>query len=293
MTLSNPVTLYGVHQVTIVDRTTKAMHTALVVGSFGMDNKQEQKPLQGGSNPYPFDTAPGYAEAKTTLKFMQYDLNLLRYLGGDGANAYTEDTDGDAAGVVSSLTNEVGTSVANATTGIASIAPKSSENPVFGDYFAKATGAATVDIYLNNNLGGVEFQDDTLKITASALTVPGSGGTVDVPDANLTITGGSGTVAFVTADIASFNVKPINTYNFEYKFGADGNSLPEFSMYVLGEKLDSGEASKYRSLYMPRVKGNGVSFESQAKEWSSFETEITVLFDATAGYAAKMQVINR
>lgn len=290
MAFSNPVTAFGIHQVTIEDRTTFDRFTALVLGDFGNENKEEQIPLQGGSSSFPWDTASGYADSKISLTFMQYDLNVLKYLGGYNSTTanYTEDADGDAAGAVSALVNKSGTSVFNATTGIASGAPKSSENPVFGNYLVKAVSATTVDVYLDNNLDGVAFVDDALKITSSPLTITASTG-VDIPGANVTLTGGSGTIGMTTGDIAQFTVKPINTYNFEYKGGGAGTVKPEFKLTAFLEKLDT----KYRVIEYPRVKANGISFNAKKKDWSSFESELMILNDTTAGYAFKFTAINR
>ncbi len=291
MTLSNPITVFGVHQITLEDRATHDLFTALVLGDFSFDNSQEQIELRGGSSPYPWDAADADAEAGNKVTFLQYDLNLLKFLAGVNSTIpnYTEDTDGDAAGAVSDFANLIGTSCKHATTGIASIAPKSALNPVYGTYFIKVVSATTVDVYLDNNLDGLTYVNDSLKITASPLTIPGTGGTVDVPGANLTITGGSGTVGMTTGDMASFFAKPINNYNNTYNFGAPGASKPTFAMRVFTEKL----GSKYRTLYFPKVRANGVSFNMPRKDWSSFETEIKVLFDPAAGYACQSRIVGR
>lgn len=290
MPLSNPVTMFGVHQVTIQDRSSYNQFSAFIMSDFNAELTQEQMKLQGGSSPYPWDTAPGFAESTIGLTFMQYDLALLKYLAGYNAtNAnFTEDADGDAAGAFTSLSNKVGTSIANATTGIASATAVSSANPVFGEYLIKATGSAAVDVYLNNNLDGVDYINDSLKITSAPLTIT-TGAPVTIPNTNTRLTGGSGTIGLTTADIATFSSKPINTYNYEYKGGAPGSSNPEFRLTVFLEKLGS---NKYRVLDFPRVKANGISFKSSPKEWASCESEIIALYDSVAGYAWKTQVIN-
>lgn len=292
MTLSNPITSFGVHQATIEDRTTFERFTALILGDFSFDNSQEQIELRGGSSSYPWDTADADSESSVKLEVKQYDLGLLKYLNGINSTVanYSEDTDGEAAGAAAGLSNLIGTSVFNATTGVASVAPKSSQNPVFGNYILKAASATTVDVYLDNNLDGLAFVDDSLKITSSPITIPNSGATVDIPGANITITGGSGTVAMTTGDMASFNARPINNYLYEYKGGAPGASKPYFKMTVFTEKLGSG---LYRAYEFPRVRANGVGFKNARKEWASFDADIKVLYDSTAGYAFKSLVIGR
>lgn len=292
MTVSNPITSFGVHQIAIEDRSTHARFGAWVLGDFSFENKQEQIELRGGSSPYPWDAAPADSDASVKMEFKQYDLNLLKYLNGFNSSVpnYTEDADGEAAGAATDLTNLIGTSVYKATTGVASVAPKSSQNPVFGNYLLKAVSATTVDVYLDNNLDGLAFVDDTLKITSSPITIPGTGGTVDIPNANITITGGSGTIAMTTGDIASFNARPINNYLYEYKGGAPGAPKPDFALTVFTERVSAG---LYRAFYFPRVKANGVGFKNPRKEWAGFDADIKVLYDSALGYAFKSLVVGR
>lgn len=290
MPLSNPVGMYGIQQATIIDRTTKAMFAMLVLGDFDNQNNEPLVPLYGGGSPYPWDVASGHADAKLKMNVKQYDLNALKYLGGSISTSFTENSSGEASGYASGLTNEVGTSISNATTGVASIGIQSGQNPVFGNYLLKAASATTVDVYLDNQLDGVSYVDDTLKITSSPLTVPGTGGNVNIPNTGLKIVGGSGTVAFTTADIASFSARPQNAYNYEYQGGVPGVSKPEFMLRIFTEKLGG---NKYRYIEYPRVKANGVSFKNKEKNWSDFETELMVLFDSAKNYAWKVGVTNR
>lgn len=289
MPLSNPVTAFGIHQATIIDRDTKVMHPLLVLGDFSPEITEENIKLFGGSNAYPWDTAQGNAESNISFTVKQYDLPVWRYFAGDGPNSYVEDANGDTAGAASALSNLIGTSVFNASTGIATATVKSGENPKYGEYLVKAVTSTTVDVYLDNNLDGVSYVDDNLKITSSPLTITASSA-VEIPGANLELNGGSGTISLTTGDIAKFNAKPINTYNFDYYLGATGASKKEFGLRVFLEKLDG---NKYRTLYLPRVKANGISPSLPEKDWSTFETELVILFDSALGHAGHVQIIGR
>ncbi len=290
MTLSNPTSMFGLHMATIRDRVTKETHPMRIIMEANPDFSQENIPLQGGRSPFPWATAPGYAEASLSLTIAQYDLNILKYLQGYGAATYSENASGDATGNVTAVINEVGTSAVNATTGVASVQVKSGANPVFGDYILEVTGADTVDIYLNNNLDGVTFQTDDMKITSSALTVPGTGGTIEIPGVNLEIVGGSGTIAMTTGDKLSFSVRPVNTYNFELAGGASDEVKPEFELFIFTEKLPGG---MYRALHVPRVIANGVSPSMEAKGWAQLESELMVQYDSALDYAWKFRSIGR
>lgn len=290
MPQANPIGIYGLHQAVFENRTTKARFSARVFLESEMNLTQEQNPLQGGSSPYPWNTAPGYADSTLSMKFAEMPLELLKFLCGDLAAAITEDTDGDPSGYVSALANVTGTSAFNATTGIASVGIVSSSNPVFGNYLVKATGAAAVDVYLDNTLDGVDYVDNACKITSTPLTITAAT-PVTIPGTNIQLTGGSGTIALTTGDIASFSARPKNNYAAEYLFGKTGSNPPEFALTVFTEKLGSGD--QYRVLHLPRVKANGLTFPLSAKEWAEPETEALILQDSALGYAGKYIIIGR
>lgn len=289
MPLSNPITSFGIHQATIIDRTTHEQFALKVLGDFSPELVEEMIKLYGGSNSYPWDTAPGNAESNISFTVKQYELPVWRYFAGDGPNSAVEDANGDVAGAVTALTNLVGTSLANPTTGLAAPTIVAATNPKFGEYLVKAASPTTVNVYLDNDLDGVAYVDDSLKITASPLTITTGAATV-IPGTGIELNGGSGTIGLTASDIARFSAKPINNYNYDYYLGAAGASKKEFGLRVFMEKLDG---NKYRTMYFPRVKANGISPTSPEKDFSTFETELTVLYDAALGYAGRMQVIGR
>lgn len=289
MAVSNPIQSFGISQATIKDRTTGDESQILILGEVSAELSQEMIDNTGGANPFAWASAPGRAEGSLSLTVRQYDANILKYFSPSAAGSLTENVSGDVLGATVNFANFIGTSVFNATTGIASIAPSAGQSPVFGDYVVKAVSATTVDIFLDNSLDGVTYVDDSLKINATPITIPGTSGTVSIPGANITLTGGSGTVAMTIGDVARFNARPINTYNYEYLFGKTGAAPKEFSLTVFAEKIANG----YRALHLPRVIANGVPIKFPEKEWSNFDATVKILFDAEVGYAAKMIVVGR
>lgn len=289
MPMPNPVNIFGIHQATIVDRQTHEMRTLKLLSEASPDLSEEVINLNGGSSPHPWNTASGYASSELPVTIKQFDLHALKYFGGylAGETNIIEDDDGDVAGNVSSLTNVIGT-LQKADTGIASVTITTSGSLKYGDYLVKAASATTVHVYLNNDLDGLELQDENMRITATPLTIPNDSGVVAIPGTGLSLTGGTGTVALTTGDAATFSVRPINAYNYIYRGGA-GVTKPEFSLYIHFEKLGSGS---YRSLYLPRVKSNGVNPQHSEKEWASFESTLTILNDASKGYAWQLKVID-
>lgn len=289
MGYSNPIQTFGVHQATIEDRTTRDRSQLVILGEVSSELSQELVDNYGGSNPFPWASAPGVAEGSLSITVKQYDANVLKYFAPYIASAFTENTSGDVAGFTGNLVDISGTSVVDATTGIASIAPTGGQSPVFGDYIIKAVSATTVDVYLDNSLDGVEYQNDALKINATPITIPGTSGTVAIPNTNITITGGSGAIAMTIGHMARFNARPINTYNYEFLIAKTGSSFKEFGITIFAEKIGSG----YRALHLPRVIANGVPINFPEKEWSTFEATLKILYDSTLGYAGKWIVVGR
>lgn len=290
MTVRDPIGAFGVHQATIIDRTTDAMNRLYVLGDFSAALGGENIPLRGGSSPYPWATAQGEAEAEVTLTIKQYSLDAMKYLIGTNSSTpnYTEVTSGeDTAGDVSALTNFIGTSVFDAATGIATATRKSSSNPIFGNYIVKAVSATTVDVYLDNNLGGVAYVDEALKITASPLTITASTA-VEIPGTNIELTGGSGTIGMTTGDIARFSARPYNNYNFEFK-GTANLVRPYFKLRLFTEVIEGGSI---RYIEFPRVQAGGFNISQAYKEFGEIENTMMIMNDANLGYAWKMGVIN-
>ena len=290
MGLNTPITQFGIHQATIEDRTTKDRLTLKVVGGGQFNPSQSAVPLNGGSQPFAWDVEHSYSEGTIDLEIKQYDTSVLKYFAPFLADSLTEDTNGDAAGATADFANLSGTTVFDATTGIASVAIKSGATPKFGSYILKAADATTIDIYADNDLDGAAMQDDNLKITSVALTVPGTDGTVDESTIGITITGGSGTVAFNAGDMARVTIKPINNYNYQYLVGQVGQVFQEFSLTIFSEKISN---NKYRALHLPRVKASGTPISFNEKDWSTFTANLTVMYDSSLDYAAKQIVYGR
>ena len=196
MALSTPQCLYGVHSVTAYNPDTRLpFGTAKVVGSISFANSGEIIDLVGGSNVYPWKKEAGLIDASGTFVFREYpDWAFEAFLGKAATTNAAE-----AGGSVDAIANRNGTTTV-ATTGLASVGVKSgSEADVKSTrYVVKVVSATTVDVYAMSDADfavgtDLTFQDDTLKITASALTIATSTA-VDIPNTGLELTGGSGTI---------------------------------------------------------------------------------------------------
>jgi hypothetical protein len=266
MPLSNPRSIFGVHSVAPYNRTTREYHGILrVLGSSSLSLSGELISLNGGSSKYPFAVEDGLITAELSLTFREYpDFVFELFLG----KAVTSNA-AEAGGAVSSaLANVVGTSVLNATTGIASVGIATAADVKFAKYVVKAVTSTTVDVYAASDVDfargtDLTYDDDLLAITASALTVPGTGGTVAIPSTGLEFTGGSGSISMTADDTAVFETRPINTGSIDVTIGASTDVFPEFGAVVLAKQRGNGQMMEV-DLFRVKAVGLPLGFDENA-----------------------------
>ena len=288
--LDAPVQSFGIHNIyfeDLLDPTYSAV--AKIIGSAEVDFKTAQVDNVGGSSVVPFASAPGKAASEIPIVIKQFDKQLVRFLTAYDAASVVETAAGEAGGSVSAIANLVGTSAVNATTGIASIAVGTAADLRPGRYRVIATGAATVDLYVDTDVaGGVEYQNSDLKINAASITIPGTSATVE--SEGIEFTGGSGTVALVTGDVAYFNVLPISTYLLETYLGKPGAFQREFRLKIVS-KCAGG---RYVMTDLPRCVGSAnMTPNFLEDEFSTMEATIKVLNPTDVNYYCKTTYINR
>ncbi len=282
MTLSAPRSIYGIHSISPYSRSTGEFYGILkVLENSSLGVSAELIDLMGGSNKYPWQSEVGAITAEMVLAFSEYPNFVFELFGG---NAPTSNA-AEANGSVTTLTDVNGT-VVDATTGIASISIKAgSESDLkFGKYIVKVTGAAAVDVYLASDIDiargtNGEYQNDLLKITSTPLTIPGTGGTVEIPNFGLEFTGGSGSISLTTGDTAEFYVRPPNTESMDVVIGrqADQN-WPEFGALVLAEKQGSGQMFEVEAY---KCKGAGLPIGMARNAFGPAEITVKMNYDST------------
>ena len=289
-----PITNFGVHQVTFSDIDDPSiMGTGKIIDNVTPDNNQEMIDLNGGSSAYPWASAPGLATGEIALILKQYDKNIIKFLNSNLADEsnIVENASGDAAGFASAIVNAKGTSVVNATTGIASIAVDAATvaNLAYGDYAVKAVSAATVDLYLNTDVSGkAPYIDENLKINSTPITIPGASATVI--SKGIEFTGGSGAIALTIGDVATFSVRPINTYNLINFIGKAGAAPKEFRLDIFSENVNG----RIRQATYPRViAAAGGNLKFLTKEFSMIETTLKILQPCNVDYVGKETYLNR
>lgn len=281
MSLSNPRQIFGVHSVTPYSRTTGEPYGYVrVIKDSSLSLSGELIENTGGSNKFPWGIETGKITAELSLKFSEYPNFVFELFLGKAVTATSAETSGN----VSTLTDKYGTSVVDASTGIASVAAIPSTGPAnlkFGRYLVKAASATTVDIYLMSDVDAVrgtdvEYVDDTLKIISSAQTIT-SGANTDVASLGLRFAGGSGTIGMTTGDTATFEVRPINSKAITARIGASTDVQPEFGCIIISQKLGSDELFEVDAF---RCKASGLPIGLAEKAYSELEAKAKLLFDS-------------
>lgn len=259
---------YGIHSICPFSIATGMPYGILkVLGGGTLTMTSEFEELFGGSNKYAWAV-----EAKTissewtaTVKSMD-DFMFELFLG-----AKVTTTAASATGTVGDLANIKGTSAFQATTGIATVTAKtgSAADLKDGIYVGKVASATTVDIYAltdiefkkEGNVNPLTYVDESLKITATPLTVVASSA-VEIVGLGVELNGGSGTIAMTIGDTFRFSVRSAHNGISTIEFGSALTTFPEHRQLCLGQKRANGDTFE---LELHRVIGGGmpIPFEEQ------------------------------
>lgn len=281
MALSDPRIVYGLHSFSPYSRSTgEFFGTAKVVGDSSLSLAGELVSLNGGSFKFPWAIEDGNISAEMSLKFKQYEDFLFEVFLGKAPTANSA----ESGGSVTTLANKNGTSVVDSSTGIASVGVKSgSEADVkFAAFIVKAVSATTVDVFASTDVDFArgtdkEFENDLLKITASALTITTSTA-VEVPGFGVELTGGSGTIGMTSDDTATFESRPINDKSMDVRIGGTTDVFPEFGAYVYSQKRGNGEILE---IDVFRAKAIGLPIGFAEKAFAEPEVTAQAFYDST------------
>lgn len=292
MALSAPRTIFGVHEFSPYSRSTGLpFGTVRVLGNSSIGLTGELVELRGGSNRYSWDVQDGNIDVEISLTVKEYPNFLFELFLGKSVST----TAASATGTVTTLTNKNGTSAVNASTGIATVGIKSSSEAdlKFGKYVVKVVSATTVDVYCLTSVdfargADIEFQDDNLKITASALTITAST-PVTIPSCGLELTGGSGTIGMTEGDTATFEVYPIHDGAIDVNIGGSSDVYPEFGAVMIAEQRATGEMLDIEAY---RVKAIGLPLGLQEKAWSESEITAKAFYDSTLNRVLRIRHVD-
>lgn len=289
MALSDPRIVYGVHAFTPYSRTTGLPYgTSKVLESSNFSITGELNALNGGSSKFPWAIEEANVTAELQLKVKQVeDWMFELFLGKAPTLVDTPDTGGE----VTTLTSKVA-GVFSATVGVASVGLKAgaSADVKFGKYVVKYVSATTVDVYAMNDLDfnrGTDktFENDLLKITASALTIA-TATAVEVPGFGIELTGGSGTIALVAGGTATFEVLPPFTKSMSVTVGGSSDTFPEFGALMVAQQRSNGEMFEVDAF---RCKGSGLPIGFTEKEFGQPEIAAQAFYDSAKNGVAKFR----
>lgn len=290
MPLSNPRIIFGIHSISPYNRTDKTPYGILkVIGSANLALTSDIEQLFAGSNKFAWAAEAKTLNSELTAKVKAYPGFLFSLFLG----ASVTDSGIDSAGTISTLVAGQGTTIPNATIGVASvivIPTTGAPNLKFGKYVLKAASATTVNVYLYSDINAnrgtvVSYVDDTLQV-AGPITVTGTSGTTDIASLGIRVTGGSGTVALVVGDTGSFEVKPPSTSSSAIVVGSSTTSFPNFGALLLAQKRATGELFEIDALNCV-ASGLPIALEEQA--FSQPEIKMQCLYDSSADAVFKIR----
>lgn len=289
MSLSDPRIVYGVHSFAPYSRTTGLPYgIAKVLGGSNLALTGELVELMGGSSKFPWAIEESIVKAELQLKLRQIEDWMFQLFLG---HSPTSDVSGSATGAVDALANVNGTSTV-AATGIATVLAKSGSEAdmKFGKYIVKVVSSSTVDVYLKSDVdigrgNAGTYQNDLLKITATALTIVASTA-VDVPNFGIKLTGGAGTIGMTIGDTAEFAVYPEYNKTMNVVIGSSTDTFPEFGAVMIAKKRGNGEMFEVDCF---RVKAAGLPLGFTENAFSEPEIKAQVFYDSTKDGIAKIR----
>ena len=284
MSLSQPRQFFGVHSVSPYSRADGTFYGYLrVLDDSSLSLQGELVEVFGGTSKFSWAAEDGMIKSELSIKTKEYPDFLFTLFLGKAPTAVST----DATGTLTTLTNVKGTSVMNAVTGIASVGIHASTGAAdlkVGKYTVVCVSATTVDVYASTDLdfgaktNVLSFQTDTLKITASQLTVTTGGVLTLIPNTGVDLVGGSGTIGMTTGDTATFHVQPPTSKSISVTVGGQANSFPEFGALITGQRRSTAEIVEVDVF---RCKGSGIPIGFQTFKWAEVDLKAKVLYDST------------
>jgi hypothetical protein len=251
----------------------------------------------GGGSKFVYESEPTYIKSDAAFTIKQFNKESYLYL----ADAAVTSGAAEPNGAVTTLTNEKGTSVKAATTGVAAVAlTTSAANELkTGDYTIVAASASTINVYCDSDVdfsgvftGGTakRFNDDTLLLNAAPLSIT-TGGTTALSGFGIEFTGGSGTIGMTIGDSATFSVRAANVVNEVITIGADTTFFPAYS--ISAYSVPKGMTGEVLSIYMPTAQVSGIDLNLKEYAFGTASPKIKVLQSQSENMVATIRRIQR
>jgi hypothetical protein len=233
--------------------------------------------LFGGSNNFSWAVEQGDINASFEFSVSEYPNWLFEVFGGKAPTIGTAEVSGN----VSALTAKKGSSVVAATGILSAVTVSTADNLKFGKYVVEATAADAFKVYALSNVdfgrgAALDFTNDTMEI-ASFTEVAGLGSAHVIAALGITFTTGASATAFIPGDTATFEIRPINTFNRSVKIGGISDVFPEFSAVLYLQKRASGAVIQC-DVY--KLKASGLSIGAERKAFSQNDYTALASYDS-------------
>lgn len=282
MSMENPRSIFGIHDVRAYDRNSfESLAYWRVLGAVNFDFSGEFAELRGGSQIFVWEKNLTKFNSSLSIVGREYHQDQMAMALDANVTEYAADADGD----VIEFVNRKGSSVktASAGVGIASIAvipSTGAANLKEGLYVIKATAANKVKVYGMSSAGFVrgaalEFGDmdgvigDELTITASTAT--------PVTALGVQLMGANGTIGMTIGDTASFYIQKPHSGAFRARIGGSPINFDDVGLFIGSETVDG--MTTFMNCF--RVKVAGMSIPFPEKEYAEYTMECALQFDST------------
>ena len=271
---------FRIHALVPYNRTTGVPYGNFkVLGSGSMNSTFESVSLMGGSQRGAWGVEVTTANHDFTCGIKEWPDALYQIFLGIAPTA----TAASLTGSVQNFANKSGTSIFDASTGIATATSKSGAEADLkaSSYVVKYVSATTVDVYMMSDVQkkkgtDITLQDDLQKITVTPLTITASTAT-EIPGTGVELTGGSGIIALTATDTATFDTYPIHSGVSEVVIGSSAENFIEFGCWVIAQETASN------AIFMIDIyKGfatSGANLAFGEKEYAETDIVIKALYD--------------
>lgn len=277
MALKKPRTIFGVHSITPYNLSTGLPYgMARVLQGSTLTMEGNTIKLLGGSNKNAWASEDGDSTTSLAFTMSEYPNWMIELFTG----ATVIEGAAESSGNVSALVDKKGSSIVAAAGLLAAINVVTPADLKFGKYIIKATAADAVALYALSDADfsrGVDgsFMDDSLKIFE--WTGISTGDTQVITGYGIELEADASATAFVVGDTATFEVRPINSFNRVAKVGGIADSAPEFGCIVMAQKSGSGALFE---IDLFKCKSIGITLGADRKTFAQSEKTIDALYDS-------------
>jgi hypothetical protein len=279
MSLSQPRVAFGVHSFTAYKRSNGLPYgpqmRVLNGSTFNLEGSDVE--LFGGSNNFSWAVEQGDINASFEFSVSEYPNWLFEVFGGKAPTVGTAEVSGN----VSAITAKNGSSIVAATGLLSTVTVSTAANLKFGKYAIEATASNAFKVYALSNVdfgrgAALDFTSDTMEIAAFT-GVAGSGSTHVIANLGITFTTGASAAAFVSGDTATFEIRPVNTFNRSVKIGGISDVFPEFSAVLYLQKRASGAVIQCDVF---KLKASGLTIGAERKTFSQNDYTALASYDS-------------